>query len=107
MPVGSLVPAGPTSSHTAAGGLTLPDNCCLSLARFVKLDYDHMQLQLLPQLWQATIASACNPDCANALDLSDVAVLGEIAALPPSSPVKPDRIIGTTCSSPKDCLGGQ
>ena len=67
------------------------------------LDYDHMQLQLLPQLWQATTASACNPDCASALDLSDVAVLGEIAALPPSSPVKPDRIIGTTCSSQKDC----
>ena len=62
-----------------------------------------MQLQLLPQLWQATTASACNPDCASALDLSDIAVLGEIAALPPSSPVKPDRIIVTTCSSQKDC----
>ena len=37
------------------------------------------------------------------VDLSDVAVLGEIAALPPSSPDKPDRIIGTTCSSQKDC----
>ncbi len=67
------------------------------------LDYDHMQLQLLPQLWQATIASACDPDCANALDLSDVAVLGEIVALPPSSPVKPDRIIGSTSSGQKDC----
>jgi len=55
------------------------------------LDYDHMQLQLLPQLWQATIVSACDQDCTNALDLTDVAVLGEIVALPPSSPVKPDR----------------
>lgn len=61
-----------------------------------------MQLQSLPQLWQATIASACNPACANALDLTDVAVLGDIAALPPSSPVKPDRIIGGMYSSQKD-----
>ncbi len=68
------------------------------------LDYDHMQLQMLPRLWQTTIASACNSDCANALDLTDVAVLREIVALPPSSPVKPDRVIGSTCSSQKDCL---
>ena len=62
-----------------------------------------MQLQLLPQLWQATIVSACDQDCTNALDLTDVAVLGEIVALPPSSPVKPDRIIESMCSSQKDC----
>ncbi len=67
------------------------------------LDYDHMQLQSLPQLWQAAIASACNPVSAKALDLTDVAVLGEIVALPPSSPVKPDRIIGSTSSGQKDC----
>ena len=67
------------------------------------LDYDHMQLQSLPQLWHAAIASACNPVCANALDLTDITVLGKIVALPPSSPVKPDRIIGSMNSSQKDC----
>ena len=67
------------------------------------LDYDHVHLQSLPQLWQAAFASACNPVCANALDLTDVAVLGEIVALPPSSPVKLDKIIGSMYSSQKDC----
>ena len=66
-------------------------------------DYDHMHLQSLPQLWQAAIASACNPVNPKALDLTDVALLGEIVAFPPSSPVKPNRIIESTSSGQKDC----
>ena len=66
-----------------------------------------MQLQLLPQLWQPTVASACNPDSANALDLSDVAVLGEIVGPPPHPLSSPTGSLEPCALAKKTAPGGQ